>query len=72
MQIQAAINQLVKEGKAPSTVRKAQTLLHCALEQSIMYFFKKWSFHLHRLHSCITLTLTLQKPPQNEKKTSHC
>jgi len=36
MQIQAAINQLVKEGKAPSTVRKAQTLLHCALEQAII------------------------------------
>jgi integrase len=36
MQVQAMINQLVKEGKAPSTIRKAQALLHCALEQAIV------------------------------------
>ena len=36
MQVQAMINQLVKDGKAPSTIRKAQALLHCALEQAIV------------------------------------
>ena len=36
MQVPAMINQLVSEGKAPSTIRKAQALLHCALEQAIV------------------------------------
>ena len=36
MQVQAMINKLVSEGKAPSTIRKAQALLHCALEQAIV------------------------------------
>ena len=34
-QIQETINQLVKEGKAPSTIRKVKVLLHAALEQAI-------------------------------------
>ena len=34
--VQAAINALVKDGKAPSTVRKAYTLLHAALDQAVI------------------------------------
>jgi len=34
-QIQETINELVKEGKAPSTIRKVKVLLHSALEQAI-------------------------------------
>ena len=34
-QIQETINQLVKEGKAPSTIRKVKVQLHAALEQAI-------------------------------------
>jgi len=33
--VQAAINVLIKEGKAPSTIRKAYTILHAALEQAV-------------------------------------
>ena len=34
--VQAAINVLIKEGKAPSTIRKAYTILHAALEQAVI------------------------------------
>lgn len=34
--VQGIINALVNEGKAPSTVRKAHTLLHAALDQAII------------------------------------
>ena len=34
--IQAVINALVAAGKAPSTVRKAHTILHLACEQAIV------------------------------------
>lgn len=35
-QVQAVINALVAEGKAPSTVRKAYTIMHLAFEQAIV------------------------------------
>lgn len=34
--IQAVINSLIKEGKAPSTIRKAYTILHAALDQAVI------------------------------------
>ena len=34
--VQTAINELVKEGKASATVRKAHTILHAALEQAVI------------------------------------
>lgn len=34
--VQAAVNALVKSGKAASTVRKAYTILHAALEQALI------------------------------------
>lgn len=40
--VQEIINTLVKEGKAPSTVRKAHTLLHAALDQAIV---NGWLLH---------------------------
>lgn len=34
--VQANVNALVKEGKAPATVRKAYTILHAALDQAVV------------------------------------
>lgn len=34
--VQAAVNALIREGKAPSTIRKAYTILHAALDRAVI------------------------------------